>query len=141
MEADKLSKFASITIPDPDPEDKEKKVFVEYLLKPSTQRKEDEVLETHLKTSEPYCMDPILIYLRDAVLPKDKKDARRIFYQATNYTLVDGILYKRGLSLPLLRCLCPEEGRKVLEKLYAGVRNNHIKSQVLYVCTLQLDYY
>lgn len=32
IEADKLSRFASITIPEPNLEDKEKKVLVEYLL-------------------------------------------------------------------------------------------------------------
>ena len=86
-------------------------------------------------------MDPILIYLRDGVLPEDKKDARRILYQATNYTVVDGTLYKQGLSFPLLRCLCPEEGKKVLEELYAEVYNNHIRSQALYVHALRLSYY
>ena len=47
VEADKLSKFTSITIPKLEPKDREKKVLVEYLLKPSTQKKE-EVLEGHI---------------------------------------------------------------------------------------------
>ena len=53
MEADRLSKFASITMPELDPKDREKKVLVEYLPKPSTERKQDEVLETHLGTPKP----------------------------------------------------------------------------------------
>ena len=78
-------------------------------------------------------MDPILAYLRDGTLPSDRKDAKRVLYQATQYTLIDGNLYKWGLSLPLLRCLCPEEGAKVLEELHVGVCSNHVKSQAFYV--------
>ena len=86
-------------------------------------------------------MDPILAYLRDGVLPADKKEARKILYRAANYTLVGGTLYKRGLSLPLLRCLCPEEGKRVLEELHAGVCSNHIMSQALHIRALRLGYY
>ena len=86
-------------------------------------------------------MDPILAYLGDGVLPADKKEARRILYRATSYTMVDGALYKRGLSLPLLQCLRPEEGKRVLEELHAGVCSNHIKSQALHIRALRLGYY
>ena len=74
-------------------------------------------------------MDPILTYLRDGVLPLKKKDAKRILYQATNYTLIEGKLYKYGLSFPLLRCLHLEKGRKVFKELHTGVCSNHIRSQ------------
>ena len=115
-------------MPEPNPEEKEKKVLVEYLPQPSTETKSDEVLETHLGTPEPCWMDPILAYLRDGVLPADKKEARRILYRAANYTMIDGTLYKRGLSLPLLQCLRPEEGKKVFYEFHAGVCSNHMKS-------------
>ena len=73
MEADRLSKFTSITMPKPNPKDKEKKVLIEYLPEPSTETKDDEVLKTHLGAPEPCWMDPILGYLRDRLLPADKK--------------------------------------------------------------------
>ena len=128
-------------MPEPNPKEKEKKVLVEYLPQPSTEEKNDEVLEVHLGAPEPYWMDPILAYLRDGVLPVDKKEARRILYQAANYTMVNGTLYTRGLSLPLLRYLRLEEGKKVLEELYAGVCSNHIKSYALHIHALRLSYY
>ena len=90
---------------------------------------------------EPCWMDPILAYLRDEALPADKKEARQILYRAANYILVEGTLYKWGLSLLLLQCLHPEEGKKVLEELHARVCSNHIKSQVLHICALRLGYY
>lgn len=45
-------------------------------------------------------MDPIVAYLNDGVVLVDKKEVRNIMYQAINYTLVDKVLYKRGLNPP-----------------------------------------
>ena len=53
VEADRLSKFASITMPEPDPEEKERKVLVEYLPHRSTEQGEMEVLETYLESPKP----------------------------------------------------------------------------------------
>ena len=89
-------------MPKPNPEEKEKKVLVEYLPQRSTEEREMEVLETHVEPPRPCWMDPILAYLKDGALPAEKKEVRRILYQAANYTMVDGTLYKRGHSLPLL---------------------------------------
>ena len=112
VNVDRLSKFASIAMPEPNPEEKEKKVLVEYLPQPSIEAKNDEVLETHLGTPEPCWMDPILAYLRDGVLSVDKKEARRILYRAANYTLVGGTLYKRSLSLPTTSVPVPKRRKK-----------------------------
>lgn len=45
MKTDKFLKFASITMPEPKPEDKEKKVFLEYLLEWSTKQEKEEILK------------------------------------------------------------------------------------------------
>ena len=128
-------------MPEPDPQEKEKKVLVEYLPHRSTKRGEVEVLETHLESHKPSWMDPVLAYLKDGALLVGKKEARRIQYQAANYTLIDGTLYKRGHSLPLLRYVQPEEGKRVLDELHAGVCGNHVRSQALHVRALRLGYY
>ena len=73
-------------------------------------------------------MDLIFNYLKDESLPSDRKEVRSIIYRASNYTIIDGVLYKRGFSFSLLRCLHPGEGLRVLEELYVGEYNNHIKA-------------
>ena len=88
-------------MPELDREDLSKKIFVEYLPRPSTDVPQ-EVLEIHHATSSPCWMDPIVAYLRDGVLPTYRKEAKWVLYQATQYTLIDGTLYKRGISSPLL---------------------------------------
>ena len=55
-------------------------------------------------------MTPYLDYLKHGILPQDKKEAKSLMYLATNYTLIDDILYKRGFSFSYLHCLRPKEG-------------------------------
>ena len=61
-------------------------------------------------------MDPILNYLKDGTLSADKKKARSLMCRAANYTLINGLLYKRGFTFPYLRYLKPEEATQVLEE-------------------------
>ncbi|XP_062075224.1 uncharacterized protein LOC133779256 [Humulus lupulus] len=68
---------------------------------------------------------PIIDYLKDGVVPTDKREARRLVYKAARYTLVDGVLYKRGFSVPLLRCVDEEEAMKVLYEIHEGECGNH----------------
>ena len=76
-------------------------------------------------------MDPIYKYLKDGTLPDDKKEARSFMYRIANYTLINDLLYKRGFTLPYLRCLQLEEGTRVLEELHEGKCSNHVKAQSL----------
>jgi len=43
-------------------------------------------------------MTPIILYLKDGRLPKDKDEARRSRIKAAKYVLIDEVLYKRGFS-------------------------------------------
>ena len=86
-------------------------------------------------------MDLIVTCLKDRVVPANRKEVIKLMYQATNCTLIDNILYKRGMSLPLFRCLWPEERKRVLEELHAEECSNHIRSQSHYVRALRLGYY
>ncbi|XP_052295858.1 uncharacterized protein LOC127901870 [Citrus sinensis] len=60
--------------------------------------------------------DPIVSYLRDGVLPPDKLRARKIRAQASRYTMIDGVLYRRGYTLPFLRCLDEDDAHYVLRE-------------------------
>ncbi|XP_062118806.1 uncharacterized protein LOC133832486 [Humulus lupulus] len=96
-------------------------VPVEYLSKPS-------IIEAKvymINTPKESWVDPIMKYLKDRTLPKNKRDARRLAYKATRYTLVDGVLYKRGFSVPLMWCVDEEEAMKVLYEKHEGERGNH----------------
>ncbi|XP_024028926.1 uncharacterized protein LOC112093843 [Morus notabilis] len=89
-----------------------KLVPVEVLKDPSTEGK----LEVMSMSHQPSWKDPIIRYLLDGELPEDKQQAKRLRYQASRFTMHDVILYRRGFSTPLLRCLDEEEAKRVLSK-------------------------
>ena len=62
-------------------------------------------------------MDPIMGYLMNGTLPEDKNESKKVRYRATRYVIMDNQLYKRGYSLPLLKCLTPEDGDNVLREI------------------------
>ena len=76
-------------------------------------------------------MDPIISYIRDDILPEDRKQARKLKCRAARYTLLDRVLYRRGFTLPLLRCLDDEEANYVLREIYEGICGNHSGARTL----------
>ncbi|CAL9025340.1 unnamed protein product, partial [Prunus brigantina] len=73
----------------------------------------------------PTWMDPILQFLQNQTLPADPAEARRVRYRSARYLILNGALYKRGFSLPYLRCLTPEEGNYVLREIHEGICGSH----------------
>ncbi|XP_052287239.1 uncharacterized protein LOC127898794 [Citrus sinensis] len=81
-----------------------------------------EVMQIEQKCS---WMDPIISYIRDGVLPPDKLRARKIRAMASRYTMIDGVLYRRGYTLPFLRCLDEDDANYVLREVHERIRGNH----------------
>ncbi|CAL2238555.1 unnamed protein product [Prunus armeniaca] len=77
---------------------------------------EEYSLEVFPIGSEPTWMDPICDYLAHGVLPEDKAEAQRVQCRSSRYLIINKKLYKRGFSLPYLRCLTPNEADYVLCK-------------------------
>ncbi|XP_043687661.1 uncharacterized protein LOC122638877 [Telopea speciosissima] len=111
-------------------------VYVEKLSKPSHQTKE----VTPIKM-EPNWMDPIVVYLRDDVLPKDRAEARRVRGRVVRYTLVEGELYKRSVSSPLLRCLTPSRALYALAEVHMGICGSQMGGRHLAYKVLQQGLY
>ena len=80
-----------------------------------------EEVEVMRVSTEEFWMDPILTYIRDGILSEDKRQARRLKCRAARYTLLDGVFYRRGFTLPLLRCLDDEEADYVLREIHEGI--------------------
>ena len=65
-------------------------------------------------------MVPIVCYLKEGWLPEDKTKARKIQIRATRFIIIDDVLYRRGYSLPYLRCVSSEKVDYVLRKIHEG---------------------
>jgi hypothetical protein len=75
--------------------------------------------------------DELVGYLQKGDLPNDKKAAIKLKTRATQFTLINNTLYKRGFMLPLLKCVSQEKGDYILREIHEGVCENHFGSRVL----------
>lgn len=76
-------------------------------------------------------MDLILSYIRDSQLPLVLSGVRKTKVRSSRFTVVNDKLYKRGFSLPYLKCLSLKEAKFFLQEIHDGVYGNHSGPQSL----------
>ena len=82
-------------------------VSVEYLAKINIHLQQG-IMEL---TQELLWMDPIVAYLKTGEQAEDKTEARILRLKATRYVLYEDKLYRKGYSMPLLKCATPSEAK------------------------------
>jgi ribonuclease HI len=90
---------------------------------------------------EPEWASDIIRYLRSGELPSHKEQAHKVKLQAARYTMVDDMLYRRGYSHPLLKCLSAPEANYVLREIHEGVCGNHSGGRMLAIKAVRAGYY
>ena len=53
-------------------------------------------------------MTPIMSFLQDGHLPQNTEEAKKIKKRAARFTILNDTLYKRGFSMPYLKCVDEE---------------------------------
>ncbi|XP_072060219.1 uncharacterized protein [Arachis hypogaea] len=71
-------------------------------------------------------MTPLIKYLKFDILPEEQKEAKKIRREVQNYTLVKSVLYRRGISTPLLKCVPTSKIEEVLDEVHNGICGNHL---------------
>lgn len=74
---------------------------------------------------------PFYKYLTTGELPVDPKEAKKIKFRRARFTIIDGMLYKRAHTMPLLKCLGPQETNYVLTEVHSGVCGEHLGGRAL----------
>uniref|UniRef100_A0A2N9HQX3 Uncharacterized protein n=1 Tax=Fagus sylvatica TaxID=28930 RepID=A0A2N9HQX3_FAGSY len=74
-------------------------------------------------------------------LPDNRHEARRLKVRASRFLMLQGTLYKRGFSLPYLRCLAPDEANYVMREIHEGVCGNHSGARALQKKVVRAGYY
>ncbi|GKD99985.1 reverse transcriptase domain-containing protein [Tanacetum coccineum] len=117
-----------------------KKVLVEVLAKRSTDRKEVSAI---VEEEEDNWMTPIIRCLAKGVWPKDKdKDERRALRMKTNqYILEEGVLFKKGYLVPMLRCVGPLLANYVIKEIHMGSCGMHIGARSVVAKAIRQGYY
>ena len=98
-----------------------------------------------------YCLDqpgeqvawfmPIIKYLEKGELPEDKMEARKLKSRSGRYTLINGVLYKRGYAQPYLKCVADRDAEYILKEIHMGVCGNHSGGRALAHKVLRTGYY
>jgi hypothetical protein len=86
-------------------------------------------------------MTPITNYLEEGTLPSDPVEARKLKVRSARFTLIQGTLYKRGFSLPYLRCLDKTEADYVMREVHEGICGNHSGARSLVPKLIRAGYY
>ena len=111
--ADRLARIASSDQLEPE-------VPLEILDSLSIQNPEVNALQTEASWAK-----PIKDYLEHNVLLEDKLEANRLKFRASCYVIFDGVLYKRGHIIPLLRCTTEKEVTYIMREVHEGICKNH----------------
>lgn len=116
-EADTLAKAAAQGLPVPP------KVFSEVLTFPALHG--DTAPRTvHALTATDW-RAPIIAFLRDDYTPENRTEEQRLLQRCWNYRLINRVLFKGGISAPLLRCISTAEGHELLDEIRQGDCSTH----------------
>ncbi|XP_030940084.1 uncharacterized protein LOC115965011 [Quercus lobata] len=84
-----------------------------------------EEVHTFIVQSGSSWMTPILSFLQDGRLPQDVEEATKVRKMAARFTILNGTLYKRGFSMPYLKCVDKKEAKYIKEEIHEGVCGDH----------------
>ncbi|XP_072090659.1 uncharacterized protein [Arachis hypogaea] len=95
----------------------------------------------HITTLSSSWLDPITNYLEHDQVPGDEKDAVKLRREAAKYAVIQGQLFRKGLSQPLLKCLHPDQTDYVLREVHEGCYGHHIGGKALARKLIRAGYY
>ena len=105
-------------------------ILVEDLYRPSMVR--TELVHVHSVRAGPSWMDPLVLFLKNDILPEDKNKADKIRRKTSRFWLSeDSKLYKRSFSGPYLLCVQPNATEAILKELHEGICGSHTRGRSL----------
>ncbi|XP_057432183.1 uncharacterized protein LOC130724932 [Lotus japonicus] len=130
--ADILSKLASTKKPG-----NKKSVIQEVLNSPSVEN--DEIMTIPMEIDQDWmgriklCLEAegtdLLLFTKDHIR------------EASHYTLLGDQLYRRGVGIPLLRCVSKEEAERIMFEVHEGVCASHVGGRSLAAKVLRAGFY
>jgi hypothetical protein len=103
-------------------------VFFEIIREPSIKEPRPKTVNV-VKT--PDWRAEIMAYLRGHYKPQDDLEEKRLKQRAQGYTVVNGELYKSGVTEPWLRYITSEKGLELLKEIQSGFCGAHIGTRAL----------
>ena len=86
-------------------------------------------------------MTSIISFLQDECLPQEVEEAKKVKKRAARFTILNDTLYKRGFSMPYLKCVDEEEAKYILEEIHEGVCDDHASPRSLVSKVFRIGYF
>ena len=86
-------------------------------------------------------MTSIISFLLDGHLPQDTDKARKIRKRAARFTILNDTLYKRGFSMPYLKCVDQDEAKYILEEIHERVCGDYAGPRSLVSKVIRTGYF
>ena len=86
-------------------------------------------------------MTPIVSFLQDGHLPQNAKEAKKIKKRAARFTILNDTLYKRGFSMPYLKCVNKDEAKYILEEIHERIYRDNVGPRSLVSKVIQTGYF
>jgi transposase InsO family protein len=108
-------------------------IFVQEISQPSilTDQVEECNALTQPEADPNNWREPIIRYIKDEEEPDDKVAAERIARQSAHYTIIGGLLYRRGAGGVFMKCIHSATRRQLLDEIHAGQCGVHAASRTL----------
>lgn len=84
---------------------------------------------------------PITRYIEFREQPQDKVNARKLQYRMIHYTIIEGILNKRGHTLPYLMCLGSTNVENLMIEVHEQICQDHSGGRSLAHKIIRQDYF
>ncbi|CAJ2647353.1 unnamed protein product [Trifolium pratense] len=117
-----------------------KSVIQEILPRPSIE-KPSKVVDINVIGDKDCWMTPVYNFLEHGTLPDDQKQAAIVRRRACSYVILDGKLYRRGFSIPLLKCVDEDTADYILREVHEGINAQHLGGRSLARKALRAGYY
>nr|GEV90528.1 reverse transcriptase domain-containing protein [Tanacetum cinerariifolium] len=114
-----------------------KQVLVEVLENKSIKEKE---VAAVIEEDGPTWMTHIVDYLKEGVLPRDKKKARKLRLKARQYELMEGVIYRQSFLTSWLRCVGPLQADYMMREIHEGSCSMHAGPRLVVAKAIRLGY-
>ena len=93
---------------------------------------EDQTKDASLFYVKPEWLEDVRSYLKSGVVRQDlsKEEQRKLILKSLPYTLVQGVLHKRGHDLVVRRVLDPVQAEVVMKEMHNGVAGGHFSQDI-----------
>ena len=82
-------------------------------------------------------MDSMVVYLKNGELPENKTEVRVLRLKVTHYIIYNEKIYRKGYSMPFLKCIAPSKVEYIMREIHKGICGNHAEKQSLAFKTLR----